>query len=57
MFVMWKDDSLDMIEDDIAHKDDLEKCIAPSVVRTANYKPMIPRLKISVPPTSSPMTC
>ena len=57
MFVVWKDDnSIDMIEDDIAHKDDLEKSIAPSFVRTANYKSMIPRLKLGVPPTSPPVT-
>ena len=58
MFVVWKDDSsIDMIEDNIAHKDDLEKCIAPSVVRTTSYKPMIPRLPASPPVTYQPYKC
>lgn len=57
MFVVWKDDNcIDMIEDDLAHKDDLERCIAPSVVRPTNYKPQIPRLKLSIPSSSNPVT-
>jgi len=59
MFVVWNDDnSIDMIEDDFKTKDDLERDIAPSLVRPTTYKPVIPRIKLNTPPlTYQPYTC
>ena len=55
MFVVWKDDNcIDMIEDDLAHKDDLTRCTAPPLNRqSATYNPQIPRLKLNVSSSSN----
>jgi len=49
MFVIWKDDNnIDMIEDDIAHKDDLTKPAVDQEVHST--VPYLPKLKLPVSP-------
>lgn len=50
MFVMWKDDNdIDMIEDDLTYKEDIDEVSGQSSVKQTTYKPVIPRLKLNIP--------